>query len=136
MTAVVLDASVAIALVVEEAGSEAATAAVAGYEPLVPDTFWGEVSSALMRKVRLGAVRREDSLAAFALLRRLVERTVPTEPLGAFAMTLALDLDHPVYDCLYLAAAIAHGTPLLTADRALHASALDAGYGASVRLVG
>lgn len=50
-------------------------------------------------------------------------------------MVLALDLGHSVYDCLYLAAAIAHEAPLLTADRALYAKALDAGYGASVRLV-
>jgi len=136
VTAILLDASVAVALVVDETGSQAAAAAVDGCAPLVPDTFWGEVSSALVRKVRGGAVRRGDAFAAFALLRRLVERTVPTEPLGALAMTLALDLDHPVYDCVYLAAAIAHDVVLLTADRALHGRASDAGYGAHVRLVG
>jgi len=51
-------------------------------------------------------------------------------------MALSLDLPHPVYDCFYLATAITHGAPLLTADRALHAAAVDAGYAAAVRLVG
>ena len=35
------------------------------------------------------------------------------------ALDLALALDHPVYDCLYLAAAIAHEASLVTADRTL-----------------
>jgi predicted nucleic acid-binding protein len=51
-------------------------------------------------------------------------------------MELSLGLRHPVYDCVYLAAAMAHGAPLLTADRALHAAAVAGGYGDAVRLVG
>jgi predicted nucleic acid-binding protein len=30
---------------------------------------------------------------------------------------MALELDHPIYDCLYLAAAQLHDTRLITADR-------------------
>ncbi len=131
-----LDASVAVALVVDEAGSQAAADATLGFDPLVPDTFWGEVASALAGKVRQRLRNHDEAFAAFALLRRLVEYSVSTEPLGPFAMALSLDLDHPVYDCLYLAAAIAHEAPLLTADRALYAKAVDAGYGDHVRLVG
>lgn len=136
MSSVVLDASVAVALVVDEAGSQAAIDATIGCDPLVPDTFWGELANALARKVRQRLRTRDEAFAAFALVRRLVEYTLPTEPLGPFAMALSLDLDHPVYDCLYLAAAVAHEAPLLTADRALYAKAVDAGYGAHVRLVG
>ena len=131
----VLDASVAVALVTNESGTRTAGDATHGYEFLVPDTFWGEVSNALARKVRLGMLPRNDALAAYALLRRLVERTVPTQPLGPVAIALSLDLPHRLYDCFYLAAAIAHGAPLLTADRALHAAAAEAGYGAAVVLV-
>jgi predicted nucleic acid-binding protein len=131
----ILDASVAVALVTDETGSEAAASSVAGYDFLVPDTFWGEVSNALVRKVRLGMLARSDALDAYAALRRLVERTLPTQGLGPVAIALSLDLPHKLYDCFYLAAAIAHGAPLLTADRALHAAAVEAGYGPAVRLV-
>jgi predicted nucleic acid-binding protein len=65
-----------------------------------------------------------------------VKRTVPTERLGPVAMGLALDLPHPVYDCFYLAAALAHEAALLTADRALHTAAVEAGLGAAVLLLG
>ncbi len=50
-------------------------------------------------------------------------RWTPTEQLAAEALALALDLDHPVYDCVYLALAIARDLPLVTADRRLIAAA-------------
>jgi len=130
-----LDASIAIALVVEERGSLAAVAALRGHEPLVPEAFWVEVTNGLARKVRRREILLDDALDAYRALCRLVEYSVDTRPLGAFALTLALDLDHPVYDCLYLAAAIAHRAPLLTADRTLHACAVAAGYGEHIVLV-
>ena len=135
MSAVVLDASVAVALVVDEPHSGAAAEAAFDHDAIVPEAFWVEVSNALVRKVRRRTLSRQDALAAFSLLHGLIEYSVPTEPLGAFALSLALDLDHTVYDCLYLAAAVAHQAPLLTADRALYAKAVGAGYGPHVRLV-
>jgi predicted nucleic acid-binding protein len=35
-------------------------------------------------------------------------------------MTLAFELDHPVYDCLYLACAMREKTTLITADQRLY----------------
>lgn len=40
-------------------------------------------------------------------------------PLVPRATAIAQAIDHPVYDCLYLAAAEAHATTLVTDDRAL-----------------
>jgi predicted nucleic acid-binding protein len=136
VSGIVLDASVALALVVEEPGTSAALEAVADTEPIVPDTFWGEVANALVRKVKRGTIDRETAIAAMALLRRLVERTVPTEPLAATAMSLSLEFDRPTYDCLYLATAVAEDMPLVTADRALRECGERAGCGKLVRLVG
>jgi predicted nucleic acid-binding protein len=136
VSAVILDASVAISLVVGESRTQSAKDAVVGVDLVVPDTFWGEVAKALMRKTRDGHIDPADALAAYELLRRLVEYSVATERLGPLAMGLSMDLGHPVYDCFYLAAAIAHEAPLLTADRALHAAAVAGGYGDVVRLVG
>jgi predicted nucleic acid-binding protein len=136
MSSIILDASVAVSLVVDEPRTPAAAEAVVGYELVVPEAFWVEVSSALLRKVRWGVIGHEEALAAYELLRRLVEYSVATERLGPLAMGLSMDLGHTVYDCFYLAAAIAHEAPLLTADRALHAAAAAGGYGDVVRLVG
>jgi len=136
VTTYVLDASVAIALVIDEAGSADARRIAADGVFLVPSAFWTEVANALVRKVRLGAADREGALAAYGLLRRIVTRTVPTARLGPVAMELAFDLPHPAYDCFYLAAAIAHGALLLTADRALHDAATASGYGPAIRLIG
>lgn len=40
--------------------------------------------------------------------------------LMAPAARLAHDLDHPVYDCLYLALALQEQRPVITADRRFH----------------
>ncbi len=37
--------------------------------------------------------------------------------LVADALRLGLLLEHPIYDCLYLALSLQTGTPLVTADR-------------------
>ena len=51
-------------------------------------------------------------------------------------MALSLEFDHPTYGCLHLAAAVAEGVPLVTADRALQECGERAGLGELVRLVG
>ena len=38
-------------------------------------------------------------------------------------MRMALDLNHPIFDCFYLAAALRNDTKLVTADRRLLAKA-------------
>lgn len=45
--------------------------------------------------------------------------TVPSsmKQLMAAAARLANDLDHPVYDCMYLALALQEQRPVITADR-------------------
>jgi predicted nucleic acid-binding protein len=136
MSRVVLDASVGVALAVDEPSSGASVDAVKECDVIVPEVFWVDVSNALLRKVRHAAIDRREALDAYALLRRLVDHSVATEPLGPLAMGLSMDLDHPVYDCVYLAAAISHQAPLLTADRALHAAAVGGGYRDWVRLIG
>jgi predicted nucleic acid-binding protein len=136
MSGAILDASVAVSLVVDEPRTQVAQDTVLGRELVVPDTFWGEVAKALLRKVSERLMHPEDAHDAYALLRRLVGYSVPTEPLGPLAMSLSMELDHPVYDCFYLAAAISRQAPLLTADRTLHAAAVEGGYGDWVQMVG
>ena len=40
--------------------------------------------------------------------------------LSAAATRLAIDLDHPVYDCFYLALAVQEQYPVVTADTRFH----------------
>ncbi len=73
-----------------------------------------------MRTGRLGA---GDAVEAAAGLPALFDTLVPSAELVERACTLALGLDHPVYDCLYLALAEREGVALVTADRSLQEKA-------------
>jgi predicted nucleic acid-binding protein len=57
----------------------------------------------------------------------------PTAPLAARALELAFALDHPVYDCFYLALAEAEQVGLVTADGRLESRLRGSSWGASVR---
>ncbi len=115
MTLIVLDASVAIKWVVEEEGSDAATD-LAQHELWAPDLLRVECANALWAKSRRGelnhaeVVERNDALATVPMT------LVPQQDVLADAVRLALELEHPVYDCLYLALAIRHDTYVVTAD--------------------
>ena len=51
--------------------------------------------------------------------RALVDRVEPDRHLQAEALALAIHLQHPVYDCLYLALARREAATLITTDRRL-----------------
>jgi len=50
-------------------------------------------------------------------------------PLLSRATNLAIEIGHPVYDCLYLALAVETNAPLATADRRLRRAAAGVGIG-------
>ena len=59
------------------------------------------------------------------------------EPLLVSAVQYALTLDHPVYDCIYVAAASAHEAVLVTADERFVAAVLrDRELSKHIRLLG
>lgn len=116
---IVIDASVAIKWVVGERGSEAAVRLVDGSigERLsAPDLLMPECANILWKKTRRGELSREEAGLAIDLLARADVELVPARALAASALTLSLDLDHPAYDCLYLALAIQRGATFVTAD--------------------
>ena len=57
--------------------------------------------------------------SALNLAPKYFARLVPTETLLPTAARLSRTLDHPVYDCCYLALAIQEDAALVTADRRL-----------------
>ena len=114
----VIDASVAVKLLVDEPDSDAARElAASGQELHAPRLMASEVANALWRKARAGQIERADAGAALALMTDLPLRWNDDETVSADAVRLALALDHPVYDCVYLALAHRIGATVVTADR-------------------
>jgi predicted nucleic acid-binding protein len=72
---------------------------------------------------------------AVALIGRPLVRLVAMPALARKASDLAQELDHPVYDCFYLALAEREGVPLVTADVRLISKVAAAGRQALVQPV-
>lgn len=115
---IIVDASVAIKWLVQEDGSEAA-ARMQLEEPLAaPDFLIVECANALRTKARRGELAREDAEAALSTLRATPIQLFAASNYAAAALALAFDLSHSIYDCMYLAVALAERTVLVTADSA------------------
>lgn len=125
---IVVDASVAVKWFAPEPDEAAARAVLqSDRELLAPALARVEVATALARK----GLRREMPLdvcfAALDLWRRTLTTDrlmmVPDELDLEAGCRLAMDLEHPLPDCLYLALALRLGAPLVTADRRFAARA-------------
>lgn len=116
----VIDASVAAKWLVPEPDSH--MAALALDEMLAaPDLLFAEVGNILWKKQQRGELDGEAARAGARFLLQVPIDVHDSAALMEDALALALSLQHPVYDCLYLALARRLDTTLLTADRRLHA---------------
>ncbi|MBY0392330.1 MAG: type II toxin-antitoxin system VapC family toxin, partial [Novosphingobium sp.] len=117
---IILDASVAVKWFIREISSDEADRLLGSAEPLfAPDLFVIEVAAALVRKANMDKSNRsasEAGLASFGeMLAHDVVRIEATRmPDMMAASRLALDLGHPLKDCIYLALAMKMGCELLT----------------------
>ncbi len=114
----VLDASVAMKLLVPEDQSPIARSLL-GDTFLVPDTFFSECVNVLWKKVARKQLAEQEAVEALALLTQIEMQVFDTKPLMPHALLLAMQLNHPAYDCFYLGLAEQQGTPLITADKRL-----------------
>ena len=90
---------------------------VASHDDLhAPRLMASEIANALWRKVRLGEVERGRVGALVAAVRQMPIHWNTDETFCADAIRLALALDRPVYDCVYLALAHRIGAQVVTAD--------------------
>jgi len=113
---VVIDASIALKWLVPEEGSAAAASLIGEAELVVPTLFHAEVGNALWAKARKGEIELAGLIGEFESLPSLV-RTFDETPLAPTALRIADELDHPVYDCIYLALAELLDDIVVTADR-------------------
>ena len=86
---------------------------------LAPELMLSEVANTLWKLQRGGNLNGLDPQTLLADARDLVDQIEPDRHLQVEALALACHLDHPVYDCLYLALARREAAQLLTADQRL-----------------
>ena len=122
MTGYVVDASVVVKWLVREAYSEEAAALLdKGSTFIAPALVFAEAANALWVMRRRGDIAADDMADAVETLRAMpVAVPVAMPQLAAAASRLAVDLDHPVYDCFYLALSVQTQYPVVTADRRFH----------------
>jgi predicted nucleic acid-binding protein len=133
---VIIDASVAFKLVVEEPGSAEAVGWVSRAELSAPSLVHAEVGNALWKWVRRGfLIETEELEERLAQLSRYL-RTVDETPLIPHALRIALELGHPVYDCVYLALAEAEDDVVLTADTRLVRAVAQTTYAKRIQELG
>lgn len=116
----VVDASVALRWFVQAPGSPEAAVLLAADEPLVaPELVVAEVANAAWKLVRAGQIGREHGARVAAAIGQAFDALVPAADLAPRAWAIAGELDHPVYDALYLALAEREEAAVVTADQRL-----------------
>jgi predicted nucleic acid-binding protein len=113
----VVDASVAVKWLVDEPEHLAARSLLDRNEQLhAPDFVFIETANVLWKKVRRGELSAEQAFEGVDSLPLLFETIVPSRLLIARALRIAVEMAHPVYDCLYIACSEHVDADLVTAD--------------------
>lgn len=115
----VIDSSVAVKWLVTEEGTDQALPLLDANRLIVPDLFYSECVNVLWKKQQRGELRAEDTKGAVQTLQHLVLEVVSVSTLLDEILALSIQLQHPAYDCTYLAVAKQQGVPFVTADRRL-----------------
>ncbi|MEA2875965.1 MAG: hypothetical protein QOF14_1161 [Hyphomicrobiales bacterium] len=112
----IVDANIVVKWFVSEDDSDAALALRLQGELFAPDVMLIEYRNALLKKVRRQAISPNEARRAEREIDSVGVTILPSAPLLDRAFQLALDLREPIYDCIYLAAAIGNDRVLVTAD--------------------
>lgn len=112
----IVDASVALKLVLPEPDSEQALALAARHGLAAPELLLAEAAHVIGKRTRGRLIDRRQAMAAWDRLRGLPIAYVTIAPLADLAMRLSLALGAGLYDCLYLALAVESRQPLVTSD--------------------
>jgi predicted nucleic acid-binding protein len=118
VSSVVIDASVALKWFIPESDSGMADDLIrAEAELIAPDIIWIEMANAVWKNTRLGSLEAEIWDDVAAKLPGLLTIHGAEGQLLHSAVKLAVTLEHPVYNCLYLALAIQVGARIVTVDK-------------------
>ena len=111
----VVDSSIVMRWFIHDRWSDAAILAADKYRLIAPAFIKVEIANALRSQSRYGSMPVDIALSHLEGLGAQVS-VFEDGPLLPSAFRLAMDRDHPVYDCVYLALAMRQGVPILTAD--------------------
>lgn len=115
----VVDASVAALWVLQQPGSDRAEALSTEPKLIAPSLIAAEIGNTLWKAVRRGEATREQAVIALDAALLPLHEIMPAEGLRSRALEIAIELNHPIYDCFYLALAERERCPLVTADKRL-----------------
>jgi predicted nucleic acid-binding protein len=115
----VIDASIAIKWVVEEHGTPEALILRQKARLIAPELLVAECANILWKKVKRNELLKEEALLAARLLQGAEIELFPTRSLFEAATRMSIEIDHPAYDCLYLAVAVEKECLFVTADESL-----------------
>jgi len=112
----VIDASIAVKWVVEEHGTPEALTLRQKAKLIAPELLVAECANILWKKVKREELLKQEALLAARLLQGAEIELLPTRSLFEAATRMSIEIDHPAYDCLYLALAVEKECPFVTAD--------------------
>ncbi|MBI1179048.1 MAG: PIN domain-containing protein [Alphaproteobacteria bacterium] len=123
----VIDASVAVKWTLDEPNSDEALL-LARHVPLAaPGLLLVECANVLWIKSRRSEITVDQAQERYEQLASAPIDYLEDRDLLPAALSLSGRLDHPVYDCLYVAASVALQAPLVTADGRLRRKLLETG---------
>lgn len=113
----VVDASVACKWFIAEGGTQAAEALLAEEHVfLAPDLIVPEICNLAATKLRRGEIAAEQAAGMVGRIGDFFDAIVPSAELARRAFAMASELEHPAYDCFYLALAEMRNARLVTAN--------------------
>lgn len=126
---VVVDALVALKWFLPEPDSAKAEEMLVADTVLVaPTLIVSEVCNAAWKRLRRGETTAQHACWVAERIRTVGIMLIADETLASAAMHIACYLDHPVYDCLYVALAEQRDASLVTADQRLIARLRGTGW--------
>lgn len=137
MSALVVDASVALKWLVREEGSEAAVALLDddNQDLCAPDWLLVECTNILWKCVRSGDLTVAEAQDRLRVLAELDPLLRPSRSLVVRALDLSATLNHSSYDMIYVALAEAVGGVVITADAKLVQKLANTRWASMVRLL-
>jgi predicted nucleic acid-binding protein len=116
VTTLVIDASIAVKWVVEEDGTSEALILRRRAKLIAPELLVAECANILWKKVLRDELSKDEAYLAARLLQTAEMEFLPTRSSLEAATRMAVELNHPAYDCLYLALATERDCRFVTAD--------------------
>jgi predicted nucleic acid-binding protein len=115
----VIDASIVVKWVINEEGTENALALRGRTKLIAPELLTAECANIFWKKVQRDELTMDEACFAARLVQVADIELLQTRALLEAATRIAIELNHPAYDCVYIALATEHDCRFVTADRRL-----------------